>query len=313
MKHKPLLSFQNVERWFGKKPALVDVTFDVLPGTITALLGPNGAGKSTTLQVAMNLIAPSKGSARILGVDSRKLAPIQLQQIGYVAEGMAMPDWMTVGQFINWCRPLYPTWDRKFEDKMWKQFELPKRQRIRDLSRGERMKAALMSSLAYRPKLILLDEPFSGLDPIMRDEFIDGLLELADGEEWSAVISSHDIAEVSRLCDRMVTMHLGKVWLDENIDSLLARHRRVEVLLPEGTEKIPKLPQQWLSPELTGRVLRFIDTTFDEATFRDELQRFLPGVETPDLSPMSLREIFISLIRGRKRKIEVAPKGGRAA
>ena len=308
MNQEPLLSFQKVERWFRKKPALVDVTFDIQPGTVTALLGPNGAGKSTTLQIAMNLIAPSKGSARTLGVDSRKLAPEQLQQIGYVAEGMAMPEWMTVSQFIEWCRPLYPTWDRKFEAKMWKQFELPKRQRIRDLSRGERMKAALLSSLAYRPKLILLDEPFSGLDPIMRDEFIDGLLELADGEDWSAVISSHDIAEVSRLCDRMVTMHLGKVWLDEDIDSLLARHRRIEVLLPEGTEKMPKLPQQWLTPELTGRVLRFIDTTFDESTFKEELHRFLPGVETPEITPMNLREVFVTLIRSRKRKIETSPE-----
>ena len=307
MNQKPLLSFNEVERWFGQSPALVDVTFDVLPGTVTALLGPNGAGKSTAMRIAMNLIRPKSGEVQVLGVPSRMLAPEQLRQIGYVAEGMALPEWMKVKQFIAWCRPLYPTWDREFEERLWNHFELPRRKRIRDLSRGGRMKAALMSSLAYRPKLILLDEPFSGLDPIMRDEFIDGLLELADGEEWSAVIASHDIAEVSRLCDRMVAMHQGTVWLEEGIDSLLARHRRVEVLMWEGSTGMPQLLEDWHEAELCGRVLRFIDTRFDERTALENYQRILPGVSEPEITPMTLREVFVNLVR--RRKLQLGPGG----
>jgi len=99
-------------------------------------------------------------------------------QIGYVSENMELPLWMTVKQFLDYCRPLYPNWDSDFEARLAREFDLPPATKLKDLSRGMRVKAALLSSLAYRPKLVILDEPFSGLDPLVRDEFIRGLLEL---------------------------------------------------------------------------------------------------------------------------------------
>jgi ABC-2 type transport system ATP-binding protein len=295
-----LLEFHQVSRRFGRSQALKQASFQVPAGSITALLGPNGAGKSTALKIALNLARPSSGEVKILGTDSRKLGPPQLARIGYVAEGMELPEWMTVDRFLGWCRPLYPKWDVDLERTLRKQFGLPGERKLRHLSRGQRMKAALVSALAYRPELLVLDEPFSGLDPLVRDEFIAGLLELAGGEGFSVIVSSHDIEEVDRLADHVVMLNHGEVLLDENTESLLERHRRVEVLLPENFGTLPEFPATWISPQSSGRVLRFADTRHDPATFGPMAAKLFPGCPPPDVHPLTLRELFVTLVRTGK-------------
>ena len=290
-----LIEFRNVSRRFFRTQALNDASFTVPPGSITAMLGANGAGKSTALRLAVNLLKPNSGSARVLGVDSRRLAPEHLQRIAYVAEGMDLPMWMTVEQFLNWCRPLYPKWDRDLERRLARGFKLPMDRRLRNLSRGQRMKAALLSTLAYRPQLILMDEPFSGLDPLVRDELVDSLLEMANNQGWGVIMSSHDIAEVSQLADRVVMMRFGRVIEETETEALLARHRRVEVLLPDSTEKMPDLPASWVGAERKGRVLRFVDTKYDEIESPEKLKRFVPSATQPELHPLTLREVFAVL------------------
>src|SRR6188508_1709636 len=136
-----------------------------------------------------------------------------------------------------------------------------------------RMKAALLSSLAYRPELLVLDEPFSGLDPLVRDEFIAGLLELAGGEGFTVLVSSHDIEEVDRLADHVVLLNHGSVVLDEDTEPLLERHRRVELLLPADFGTLPEFPATWIAPQSSGRVLRFTDTAHDEGNFVPSLAK----------------------------------------
>jgi len=297
MNSNSLLEFQAVSRRFGRSKALKDASFRVPAGSITALLGPNGAGKSTALKIALNLLRPSSGTAQVLGTDSRKLGPAQLARIGYVADGMEMPEWMTVERFLAWCRPLYPKWDVDFENALRKQFGLPPDRKLRHLSRGQRMKAALVSALAYRPELLVLDEPFSGLDPLVRDEFIAGLLELAGGEGFSVVLSSHDIEEVDRLADHVVMLNHGEVIIDESTENLLARHRRVEIVLPENFGSLPDLPGTWVGAESSGRVLRFADTAHEPTAFAELAARHFPGSSAADVRPLSLREVFVTLVR----------------
>jgi len=129
-----------------------DLTLAVPEGAVFALLGPNGAGKTTTIKMLMNILRPTLGDAAVLGVPSRRVTPTERAQIGYVSENQALPDWMTVGQLIAFCRPLYPTWDDDFAARLIAQFDLPVSTRLRDLSRGMRVKASLLSSLAYRPR-----------------------------------------------------------------------------------------------------------------------------------------------------------------
>lgn len=293
----PLLEFHQVTRRFPRSWALRHASFRVPAGSITAMLGPNAAGKSTALKIALNLLRPSAGRVEILGTDSRKLGPAQLRRIGYVAEGMEVPDWMSVDDFLGWCRPLYPTWDADLERSLRKQFALPGDRKLKHLSRGQRMKAALIAALAYRPELLVLDEPFSGLDPLVRDEFIGGLLELAGGEGFTVLLSSHDIEEVDRLADHVVLLNHGAVVLDEDSDALLARHRLVEILLPADFGQLPKLPSEWIAAQSSGRVLRFTETAFDPENFPSAVAKLFPGCPPADVLPLTLREIFVTLVR----------------
>ena len=272
------------------------LSLQVPAGQVTAFLGPNGAGKSTTIRCLMNLHAPDAGRATVLGIDSCALRPEHYQQIGYVSESMELPLWMTVAQLLDYCRPMYPQWDRHFETKLLTQFELPTTTKLKDLSRGMRMKAALLSSLAYRPKLVVLDEPFSGLDPLVRDEFIRGLLELTEQEGWTVFVSSHDIEEVQRLADRIAIINRGQLALDETSESLQARFRAVEITLPDGAKLPHALPKTWLHTEQAGRVVRFADSAHDDSLDQLIAELFGTALEH-EARAMSLREIFVALAK----------------
>jgi ABC-2 type transport system ATP-binding protein len=290
-----MIEIHDLHKRFRKTEAVCGLTLSVPAGQVTAFLGPNGAGKSTTIKCLLNLHRPDSGTATVLGIDSTMLAPQQLAQIGYVSENMELPLWMTVKQFLDYCRPLYPQWDRAFETQLMKQFDLPPQRKLKDLSRGMRMKAALLSSLAYRPKLVVLDEPFSGLDPLVRDEFIRGLLELTEQEGWTVFVSSHDIEEVQRLADRIAIINSGKLALDESSESLQARFRAVEVVLPDGERAPTHLPAaSWMHLEQAGRTLRFTDSQF---TATENIKEVFPTATHIDARAMSLREIFIALAR----------------
>src|SRR6185436_3420279 len=268
-----IIETHNLTRRFGRMEAVHDLNLAVPQGSVFALLGANGAGKTTTLKVLMNLMPPTSGSARVLGVDSRKLGERELAQIGYVSENQQLPVWMTVRQFLDYCRPFYPTWDRALETTLLKQFALPETRKLSQLSRGMLMKAALLSSLAYRPKLLVLDEPFSGLDALVRDEFIRGVLEVSALGEWTVLVSSHDIEEVERLADHVALLDAGRLRLSEKTETLQGRFRRVEVTFGAaapspraergGGAASPVSPKpEWLELETAGSLTRFIETSY---------------------------------------------------
>src|SRR5580704_966320 len=213
-----VIETNDLSRRYGRADALHGLNLSVPAGSIFAFIGPNGAGKTTTIKVLMNLLEPTGGMARVLGVDSRRLGPREREKIGYVSENQKLPDWMTVRQLLDYCRPFYPTWDRDLEVKLLRQFELPPDRKVRHLSRGMMMKAALLTSLPYRPKLLVLDEPFSGLDPLVRDEFVRGMLEVSLQSEWTIFISSHDINEVEQLADRVGLIDGGRMLFAEPIE-----------------------------------------------------------------------------------------------
>lgn len=292
-----IIELENLTKSFHKVPAVNDLSLAIPEGSVTAFLGPNGAGKTTTIKCLLNLQVPDSGTARLLGCDSRKLAPKQLQRIGYVSENQKLPNWMNVTQLLNYLRPMYPDWDRDFEKRLLREFDIPMKTRLRSLSRGQHMKAALLSSLAYRPQVVILDEPFSGLDPLVRDEFLHGLLELTEVEGWSVLISSHDIEEVQRLCDRVTILNRGHLELNESTDELLERFRQVSVTFPEEA-KLPKgLPAIWSEPQAIGRTIRFIDRQFHEAKLSELVGKHFPTATRHEVTALSLREVFVVLAK----------------
>ncbi len=295
-----IVGIEHLKRRFGHLEAVNDLSVSVPEGSVFALLGPNGAGKTTTIKVMVNIIRPTAGSATVLGVDSRRLGPPQLRQIGYVSENQELPTPMTVRQLLDYCRPLYPSWDAGFAATLVRTLDVPLDRPIGKLSRGTRMKASLVSSLAYHPKLLVLDEPFAGLDPLVREEFAQGVLELTGQQQWTVFLASHDVDEVERLADWVAMIDNGRLLLSESVSSLLARFRQVEVVA-EGEAAVPSaLPATWLLPEKAGRALRFFDTKYEEKKSAALLQQVLPGVGTVTAEPMSLRSIFVALARANR-------------
>jgi len=310
----PVIDVENLFCRYRRTDAVAGITFTVAAGTVFALVGPNGAGKTTTIRALMNIIRPSSGEARVLGVDARRLGPREFESIGYVSENQQMPGWMTLAELLAYCRPFYPTWDDALCSKLVADFELPVDVRIGRMSRGMRVKAALVSALAYRPRLLVLDEPFSGLDPVVRDDLIHGVLDRAGEERWSVLISSHDLDEVERLVDTVAFLDAGRIVLCEPMTTLQERFRRIEVTLTEVAESKtrptnagPAPEASWIGMTTAGRVVRFTDTAYDGSISEGRLAAIFPGARI-EVQPMSLRQIFVALVRHRRERPET-PNG----
>jgi ABC-2 type transport system ATP-binding protein len=291
----------NLGRRFGSKEAVCDLTMKVPEGGVFALIGPNGAGKTTTIKVLMNIIFPSAGKARVLKRDSAKLGPAEFRRIGYVSENQKLPGWMTVAEFLAYCRPMYPAWDENFSEKLLDLFCLPANRRIRNLSRGMQVQTALVSSLAYYPALLVLDEPFSGLDPVVREDLTRGVLELTGDRQWTIFISSQDIEEVERLADWVAFLDEGRLVFSESVSSLQTRFRHVEVVLSNDVAQPSDFPSGWIKLETVGRTVSFIDTSYGVDSELLVKERY-PSYREVRFYPMSLREIFVSLARVRRVK-----------
>ena len=290
------IEINALSKRYKEKQAVDGLTLAVETGSIFALVGPNGAGKTTTIKLLLNIIKPDSGQASVLGVDSRKLGPRELSQIGYVSENQELPEWMSVADFLSFCRAMYPQWDDAFAGNLVRRFSVPINQKLGSLSRGMKMKAALISSLAYHPRLLVLDEPFSGLDPFVREEFIEGMLQITESEEWTIFISSHDIYEVERLCDHIAVLNQGRAEIVDETERLQQRFKRVEAAFTAPFTAPGCWPEHWLFPEHQGRALRFIHADFSEDA-ENEIRALLPQIDYLQMSDMSLRDILIVLAR----------------
>jgi ABC-2 type transport system ATP-binding protein len=289
-----MISTDNLVKKFRRLAAVDHVSLEVPEGAVYALLGPNGAGKSTLLKTLLNVWRPDGGAATVLGVDSRRIGHRELQHIGYVAESQRLPDWMRVSEFLAYCRPFYPQWDDAHAGALARAMGLPLHRRMRELSRGMRLKAALVSALAYRPKVLLLDEPFSGLDVLVRDEISEMLVGEAAG--LTILLASHDLADLESFASHVGYIHDGRLLFSEEMPALAERYRGVEVTLEDGFRLPSDWPPNWLNPEHTQRVVRFTDSQFDP----EQVSRFFPNAREIHSERLSLRRIFVALARAQR-------------
>lgn len=288
---------KELTKRFGQTIAVQNLNLLVPTGSIFAFLGPNGAGKTTTIKTVMNIMRATQGSSTVLGVDSKKLGPREFAQIGYVSENQEMPEWMTVHQFLNYCKKMYVTWDDTFCNDLITQFSLSPQQRLGSLSRGMKMKAALVSSLAYRPKLLILDEPFSGLDPLVRDEFISGVLEITESAHWTIFVSSHDIDEVERLADWVGIIDKGLLKIVEQTERLQGRFRRIELTTNTAIDMKSTFLEEWYLPKQQDRAVHFVDTQYVHGKSEEKYRHIFPNCSTIEVSAMTLREIFVAVAK----------------
>lgn len=299
-----IIQTDNLWKKFGRFGALRGLTLKVPEGSAFALLGANGAGKTTTIKVLMNLLQPTAGRATVLGVDSRRLSPKEQAQIGYVSENQHMPHRMTVIGYIGYLRPFYPNWDRNLESEILANLRLPLDRRIGELSHGMRLKMSLACALPFRPKLLILDEPLSGLDPLVRDEFMEGLApQIGD---TTVLISSHELAEIEDLITHIAYIDHGEVLFQETKQSLTSRLREVRVTLATEARLPAHPPEEWLDLRASDNALTFVDTQFSETALASRVAAVIDGVRQIDTQPVALRSIYTTLARAvRERTIAV--------
>jgi ABC-2 type transport system ATP-binding protein len=231
-------------------------------------------------------------------VDSRRLGAEQLAQIGYVSENQQLPDWMRVGAFFAYCKAFYPAWNDSDLSEMVQSFELPLDRPLKSLSRGMRMKAALAASLAYRPRLIVLDEPFSGLDVLVREQLIESIVERTP--EATVFLASHDLADIESFATHIGYLNEGRLEFVEEIGATFARFREVEAQLDSPQALPADLPAAWLNPEQSSVVVRFTDSQFESSRTESEIRRRFLGVREIAVRTLPLRSIVIALARTAK-------------
>ena len=286
---------EKLTKQFRRVKALDGLNLDVPLGAIYALVGPNGAGKTTAIKILMNILRATSGRAEVLELDSHRLAGKAFTAIGYVSENQELPGWMSVDGYLDYLRPFYPTWDRELERELIEQFALPLDRKLRELSRGMRMKAALAGSLAYHPKLIVLDEPFGGLDPLVRDELIAGMLERAS--EATVLISSHDLAEIESFSSHVGYLDQGRLKFSEEMTVLAGRFREVELTLASPAPLPERLPSTWMQTSASSTAVQFIESRFDQVRSSAEIRQVFGDVRNVAFTPMSLRSIFLAIAR----------------
>lgn len=291
-----VVNVRNLARRFGAKLALDDVSLSVPAGTVMGLIGENGAGKTTLIKHILGLLKAQSGSVRVFGLDP-VFEPVRvLSRIGYLSEEPDLPGWMRVHELLRYVAAFYPTWDASYAQKLRRDFGLDPMAKVKHLSKGQRARAGLLAALAYRPDLLLLDEPSSGLDPMVRRDILGAIVRTIAEQGRTVIFSSHLLTEVERVSDRIAIIKGGRVLFCDSLDGIRARHCRLTMRLDEPRPAPPQVDGA-LSWEGAGR-----EWTAVFAAPADDVRLAAAGAgaEVVEQFPLNLDEIFVAHAGGRQ-------------
>ena len=221
----PVIDVSELTRRFGAKTALSSVTLSMPRGAVYGLVGANGAGKTTLIKHILGLLRAESGSVRVFGLDPVADPVAVLSRIGYVSEDNDLPGWMRVDELIRYSRAFYPAWDDTYAEELRRTFALDPAARIKNLSKGQRARAGLLVALAYRPELLVLDEPSSGLDPIVRRDILGAVIRTIADEGRTVLFSSHLLEEVEQVADHVTMIRHGRIVLSAPLKDIKESHR----------------------------------------------------------------------------------------
>jgi ABC-2 type transport system ATP-binding protein len=281
-KHIEMRGVRKNYRFFS----LDDLTLELAPGQVMGFVGPNGAGKSTTLRLAMGMIAPDAGEIRVLGHAIPDEQALAKRDIGFVSAEMRLLPHATLGWHLDFMKSIYPEWDGGYAAALVKRFNLRTEQNARSLSLGEHVKAVLLLALARRPRLLILDEPTTGLDPVARHEVISEFMDVLRDDRRSILFSSHNTVDVERISDTITFIDRGRVVDSADKETFLDRWRRIQVQLPPGAT-LPELPNI-VRRETDGHFVTLITNQFSEGL------KALAGPHVTGIQRMTLEEIFVA-------------------
>ena len=229
-----IVSVRNLTKEYGKTRALEGVDLEIPRGTVVGLLGPNGSGKTTLLKHITGLLRPSHGHVLTLGREALDLTGGEMARIGYVSQESELLDWLTVGETLDLARAHHPDWDDQLAGTLLERFELQRGKKVGGLSLGNKQRLGIVLGVSHRPELLLLDEPAASLDPIVRQDFLDLLMDLIQDGERTILISSHILTDVEKVIDRVLIMDRGTVHCFQPLDELREEYFRVSLQALQG-------------------------------------------------------------------------------
>jgi len=232
---EPVIDVSELTRRFGAKTALASVSVSVPRGAVYGLVGANGAGKTTLIRHVLGLLRPESGSVRVFGLDPVAEPVAVLSRSGYLSEENDLPGWMRVDELIRYSRAFYPAWDDVYAEELRQAFALNPAAKITNLSKGQKARAGLLVALAYRPELLVLDEPSSGLDPIVRRDILGAVIRTIADEGRTVLFSSHLLEEVEEVADHVTMIHQGRIVLSAPLHEV-KEARRVDGRVPSLSE-----------------------------------------------------------------------------
>jgi ABC-2 type transport system ATP-binding protein len=285
----------ELRKHYGHVEAVRGLNLQVPRGSIYGCLGRNGAGKTTTIKVLLGMARPTSGHARVFGlpVDEPEQSVNIRSRTGFVSEDKDLYDYMDVEGIIRFTAAFYPRWRKDLEQRYLRSFELPAHQKVKALSRGMRTKLALLLALCRGSELLILDEPTSGLDPAMIEEVLQALVSHVAGEEMTVFFSSHQIAEVDQIADRVAIIDRGRAVVTGALDELRDRFRRIQLVFdgdaPEPAFRAPGVERV----RRKGRVLSVLSSAGAEPIL-DEARAL--GAISVDVTPVTLKEIFLETV-----------------
>jgi ABC-2 type transport system ATP-binding protein len=293
---EPVIELDGVEkayRFFHMR----DVSMRLEPGQILGFVGPNGAGKSTTIRIMMGMVRQDRGSVRVLGHPLPEAQAAAKADVGFVSEDMRLQTSATLGWHMQFVASVYRSWDATYADVLVKRFNLHPEQPVKALSHGERVKAALLLVLARRPRLLLLDEPTTGLDPVARHEILAELMDVVRDERRAIVFSSHNTQDVEQISDQITFIDRGRIIDSSDKETFLDRWRRIHLDVPTGVV-LPSLAGV-TDTSASGRIAVVTTRSYTSGV---ESTYARAGITVRDVQPMTLEEIFVANVMNNRRE-----------
>jgi ABC-2 type transport system ATP-binding protein len=235
----PVVNVQHISRRFGSTQALDDVTLAIPEGLVFGLVGTNGAGKTTLIRHIMGLLRPERGSVTVFGFDPVSNPTHVLSRLGYLSEVSELPEWMRVDELLRFTRAFYPSWDESYAESLVRTFELDRDRKIQELSKGQRARFGLVLALAPRPRLLVLDEPSSGLDPLVRRDILRAIIKTIAEEGRTVLFSSHLLDEVERAADHVAIIERGRIIQNDALESLKSHYQRLVLQFEQPPAALP--------------------------------------------------------------------------
>jgi len=293
----PAIETVGLTKRFGRAMAVNNLSLKIPRGGAYGLLGPNGAGKSTTIRMLMGILSPTAGSARVLGLDVAKDATLVKQRVGYVPEMHYIYRWMRIREAIGFCRSCFTSWNDRVCQEMLERFGLDPEKKVKHLSKGMLTKLALLLAVSHEPELLLLDEPLSGLDPLAREEFLDGVLRTICDQGQTVLISSHMLDDVRRLADTVGILYEGQLLVEGSLDNLLTTTKRLCATLRDGSRPA-QTPEGTIWQHVQGR--EWTITVRDISPEKVQQVQSLDGVEHLEVLDLDLEELFKDFVKGQR-------------